>query len=127
MPEEITVKNFRRSKKFGWGWSCIPTGQDTDIEIPAAPDYTGTLRQLEKDQQDDAVFQNLGGAFYNTAWFFQGKRITHTWVFSPTEDSITIDEEGTHWRDVPYEYRWREGFHPLDDLDDEKDLKIKTV
>ena len=110
LANEITVPNFGRSRKFGWGWTTSPTGQGTSIEIPTSPDYTGTLGQLRQDRADDRAFHSLGGAFYNTAWFYGGRRITHTWAFGPL--SPMFDENDQPNPDVEYDYRWEPGFHP---------------
>lgn len=104
------------STKFGWGWSCTPTGEDAySIKTPSKPDYEGTLEKLRKDIANDQAFQNLGGAFYNTAWFYDGKRILKTRAYGVVKDRTTpaINEDGTHnWRndDTEYGYRWLNGW-----------------
>ncbi len=122
MPKEITVKNFRKNRKFGWGWSTTPTGEDAySIETPDAPDYEGTLNQLQEARRNDRAFNNLGGAFFNTAWFYRGKRITHTRVFGPMGPTYT--EYGEEIEDVEYDDRWEPKFNQ--DTDD-KDITIRT-
>lgn len=66
MPEEF--KATRRSKKFGWGYSIRP---------PTSPDYEGTIGQVTDAIATDPIYNNLGGAFYATRWFFKGQMITH--------------------------------------------------
>ena len=77
---EITVRNWRRSRSFGWGWSTVPTGEGINIEIPERPDYVGTYRQLCEAEAEDRAFQSSksGGAFYATRWFYKGKPIVGT-------------------------------------------------
>jgi len=113
----ITVKNFRRSRKWGWGWSITPTGEDAyAIETPGNPDYVGTLNQIARAKHEDRVFNNLGGAFYNTAYFYSGRRVTHTWAF-------TLIHQGDEWENDRYDWAWEAGFHPPDD---EANLQIRV-
>ena len=115
MPEEITVKNYRRSRKFGWGWSTTPTGEDAySIEAPTVPDYEGTLKQLDEAINNDRAFQNLGGAFFNTAWFYGGQRISHTWAFG-----IMSNLGGP----ARYGHLWTRGFDPT--TSDQANIKIR--
>ncbi len=124
MPDEIAIKNFRRSRKFGWGWSSTPTGENAySIEVPDAPDYTGTLRQLFQDRADDVAFHSLDGAFYDTAWFYDGRGITHTWAFGPLSPMFAPD--GKPIEDVKYDYRWETGFRPAYANGD--DIKIRLA
>ncbi len=82
MSTEITVKNYRSSRKFGFGYTFTPTGEDAySIETSSAPDHTGTLGQIHAAKEADRTFQSET-AFRNTAWFYDGKRITHTWQFT---------------------------------------------
>ena len=96
MPEEITVRNWRRSRSFGWGYSTKPTGKDSlSVALPTQPAYTGTYRQVCEAIRSDPNYASLrDGAYYLAAWFYQGRRITHT----------KID-------------RWYAGFTALDDAD----------
>ena len=128
MSEEITVTNYRKSRKFGWGWSTTPTGEDAySIETPSAPDYEGTLSQLRKAMAADKAFQtNLGSVFYNTAWFYDGRRITHTWQFSiiaepENADDLLINE---YYDACEYGYTWSAGWAPDWDAEDVK-IKVK--
>ena len=80
---EITVRNWRRSRSFGWAWSCTPTGEDAySIEIPSRPDYTGTYGQVVDAMLADRTFASIkgGGGFYATAWFYKGGRIVATQI-----------------------------------------------
>ena len=100
---EVTIRNWRRSRSFGFGWSSIPTGRGTEIEIPQRPDYTGTYNQVVDAVANDRAFASAksGGAYYCAAWFYNGQRITHTefggwhegfmanW-FAPEDRDITI-------------------------------------
>lgn len=116
MPEEITVKNYRRSRKFGWGWSTTPIGEDAySIERPSIPDYEGTLNQLDEAISNDKAFQGMGGAFFNTAWFYDRRRITHTWQFGITG--------GLEDHPLKTGYLWVRGFNP--DAG-QGDIKIKV-
>lgn len=119
---EITITNYRKRRKFGWGWSTIPTGEDAySIEVPEAPDYVGTLNQLDEARANDKAFHSLGGVFYNTAWFWNGKRITHTWAWAALESPVTPLGE---WREnVKYGWRWVSGFEPRI----EADIKIRVA
>jgi len=109
---EIIVKNYRRSRKFGWGYSFTPTGEDAySIKTPAAPDHTGTLSQIADAIQHDRTWQAKGGAFYNTAWFHDGRRITATWAFTKIGQG-------------KYDWAWVTGWEPP--FDDERDVKIQV-
>lgn len=120
---ELTVD--RNSKKFGWGWSCTPTGEDAySIEYPGAPDYEGTIEQVKKARSDDRAFHSLGGAFYNTAWFYDGNRITHTWCFDCVADHNDPSEE-YDFDKREYGYTWTSGFGGTDAVNKGK-IKIRV-
>jgi len=135
---EFTVKNYKRDRRFGWGWTTQPTGHGTEIETPGAPSYLGTLAQLRRERATDAAFNSLGGAFYNTAWFYQGKRITHTWVYTIVEtaddlpgnpDTVRswwVQNQEHHYKNDRYGYAWVPGFR-LDLIDPDDVLKIRTA
>jgi len=75
--KKVTLKHPNRTRKWGWGWSCKPDGRDAySIEKPTRPAYTGTFNQVNKARNSDRTFNNLGGAFYSTAWFYNNKEIT---------------------------------------------------
>ena len=78
---ELTVTNYRRRRGWGWGYSFTPTGADAySIETPAYPDHVGTLKQLERARETDQTWQaHRQSAYYNTAWFYRGRRIVATW------------------------------------------------
>lgn len=98
-------------KRFGWGWSTTPTGKDAySIELPSAPDHTGTVKQVREASQADTGFQNLGGAFYNTAWFYGGRRITHSWSYDCIADHNDPNAEEYDWDKREYGYTWVPGF-----------------
>lgn len=76
MPKKL--KATRRSKKFGWGYSTNPSGDGPhSISAPTSPDYEGTIGQVTDKIAEDPVYNNLGGAFSATRWFFKGQVITH--------------------------------------------------
>lgn len=76
MPEELRAT--RRSKKFGWGYSTNPSGDGPySISAPTSPDYEGTIGQVTDAIASDPVYNNLGGAFSATRWFYRGQPITH--------------------------------------------------
>ena len=116
--KEITLKNVFRTRKFGWGWSCTPTGRDAyEIQTPTHPDYTGTLRQIGEAKATDRTWQSMasGGTFTNQAWFYNGKRITHTWRWGILK--------GLGWDDpdLVTGYGWVPGLH----LNDEGSTELK--
>ena len=70
-----TVEVTRRSRKFGWGYSTNPTGDDAySIKVPTSPRYTGTINQVSGAKSEDPYYNKLGVA-YNSCWFYNGKRI----------------------------------------------------
>ena len=77
MESQVVVTNPFRSRKFGFGYTCTPTGNGTEIETPSKPDYTGTLKQVQEAVDADRLLASFrsGGTFYNTAWFYDGRRI----------------------------------------------------
>jgi len=98
MFEEITVPIVYINRKFGWGWSCQPTGQDAySIETPTRPDVTGTINQCRQYADTDRTFKSIksGGTFYNTAWFYDGKRIVATWAYGllRSVDDLPLDRD----------------------------------
>lgn len=106
---EITVD--LQDGKFGWGWSCTPTGEDAySIEVPKGPDHVGTVASVRRKAQNDRAFNSLGGAFYNTAWFYDGKRITHTWNFDCIADRNDPNDPDYDWDKREYGYTWVPGF-----------------
>lgn len=145
MPEtkEILVENWKRSKKFGWGWSCTPTGDGPySIETPTHPDVTGTIAQIQEHIRDDRAFNSLGGVFYNTAFFYDGQRITHSYdyVLLNCAPDLPMDEDATqegyrswkeandrhHWREDEWGYDWVDGFDP-GNYQDENNVKIMVI
>lgn len=74
----ITVTNVTRRRQFGFGYTAQPTGRGIEIATPDAPDYVGTLAQVRSDMATDGFLRSLrnSGTYYNTSWFYQGKRIT---------------------------------------------------
>ena len=109
MTTEITVD--LQDKKFGWGWSTSPTGEDAySIKAPTAPDYTGTAASVRRKSRSDVAFQSLGGAFYNTAWFYDGRRITHTFCYDLVADHNDPDTDRYDWDKREYGNTWVPGF-----------------
>ena len=116
--KEITVKNYIRNRNFGWGYSFTPTGENAySIEVPAEPDHEGTVKQIFKAQRENRTWQvHSRSAFYNTAWFYGGKRILQSWVWGNLEPYYT--EYGEERQDVPHGYHWVWGLHfPEDDTE----------
>jgi hypothetical protein len=90
---KIVINNPRQTRKWGWGYSTTPTGDDAySIETPDRPQYTGTLGQVRKSRREDRIFNNLGGALYNEAWFYNGQRITGIEVAGETFPFSFFDE-----------------------------------
>ena len=95
----LTIDNPSRSRKWGWGWSNNPTGKDAySIEIPAAPDYTGTINQVTEAKSADRTWASMksGGTFTNSAWFYAGRRIKmtdefDTWLNRGGPGPLTIE------------------------------------
>ena len=78
------AKITRKTKSFGWGYSFTPTGADAySIVPPAAPDHTGTVKQVIAARDEDRTWNARGGAFYSTAYFIGGNRIV--------EDAIELE------------------------------------
>lgn len=130
---ERVVKNYLNDKRFGWGWSCTPTGEDAySIRVTLAPDYEGTINQIQGDIQADKAFNNLGGAFYNTAWFYKGRRILKAWKWLLIEERTTpvYDEHGQHdWKndDAKYGYGWGDFEDALADLAIEPESNLRLL
>lgn len=62
--------------KLGWAYTTTPSGNGPyELEPPTRPHYTGTYNQVVKAIGKDRSFNSLGGAFYATAWFYNGQRI----------------------------------------------------
>ena len=130
-----------RERKFGWGWATTPTGQGTEIEHPGSPDVTGSIKFCLAHKHADPAFQSLGGTFYSTAWFFNLKRITHTWMWGLIREADPIapyDPDGeesysmwcdrddkNRWDNNKYDWVWREGFDP-NWIGGERTIKIRT-
>lgn len=76
--KNMEFKATRCSKKFGWGYSTNPSGDGPySISAPTSPDYEGTIGQVTDAIATDPVYNNLGGAFSATRWFYRGRIITH--------------------------------------------------
>lgn len=109
---EITIKNYRRSRKFGWAYTFAPTGEGLSIETPTMPDYVGTLNQLHEIRNNDTTWMvHCRSAFYNTADFYAGERITHTWTYHLLEAApdLPFDPERDdyrEWRKKNFDNRW---------------------
>lgn len=91
--QEITIRNWRRSRSFGFGWSSVPTGHGTEIMVRERPDYTGTYRQVLDAIEEDRAFASTkaGGAYYSTAWFYRGQRIVGTRFGSDWHRGFFVD------------------------------------
>lgn len=126
----ITLK----TRGLGWGYSTTPTGEDAySIEHPAAPDYTGTYRQIMDWRKNNPVLRSLlsGGTFTNTAWFYLGRRITHVWGWHETGETRTIQSpDGTSWEEPELREGWIRGDLNLFWIDENElrdGLRIKTM
>jgi hypothetical protein len=79
MSTTVTVKNPFLSRKFGFGYSTTPVGSSDPLGIkaPSKPDYQGTIRRVKIEIDGDRLLESLksGGTFFNSAWFYDGKRI----------------------------------------------------
>lgn len=125
---EVTVRNYRMSRRFGWAYSFHPTGRTPyEIETPARPMDTGTLRQLAQVIEDDRTWQvHSRSASSATAWFYDGRRITHTWCWTNLTPMVT--DNGEWVENVTYGYGWIDGFHPERVADTgDKDIRIKLA
>lgn len=70
------IKVSRNSRKWGWGYSVTPTGNGTEIETPIEPNYTGTIKQVVQQMQEDRTLQSYdGGTFMTRRWFWDGKPV----------------------------------------------------
>jgi len=78
--------------------------------LPSAPDYEGTIAQVREAQRNDRALNSLGGAFYNTAWFYDGYRVTHTWQYDCIADNNDINATEYDWGKREYGYTWVPGF-----------------
>lgn len=143
--QEITLS--RLDNKFGWGWSCSPTGTDAySIETPAVPEIAGKLDQIRRYINTDRTFKSIrsGGTFYNTAWFYDGLRIVATWSFCLLEEAEDLpadygnDEDSYliwsdknrahHDKNDVWGYGWVRGFEKnLDMTPRNERLKIRVV
>ena len=120
MPEHTIT---RKTRNLGWGWTTQPTGRNAyEIETPTRPDYTGTIRQIREQIADDRSYNNLGGAFSNTAWFVAGKHIVSAWMVYNTTD-LDGGDPNAKW-----EWGWiRFTTDLMEDFYLEDGLKVKTV
>ena len=121
MLQEIDIKDINRTRKWGWGWSCTPTGEDAwSIERPAKPDCTGTLNQIQAYANGDRTWKSMqsGGTFTNTSYFYDGKPIHSTWTFGVLNGKLYDDP------DAKWGYGWFSGLHLLENGD--KSLKIRV-
>lgn len=146
MSQEIVINNPNRSRKFGWSWACSPTGRDAySIETPTRPQVTGTIKMIQAEIAGDPTFRSIksGGAFYNTAWFYDGKRITATWSFGlikqaddlplpddwngPEADTYHARNNDHHSKNDNYGYAWFSGLDLDSELWENGQLKIRVI
>ena len=119
--QEITIKNINLTRKWGWGWSCTPTGEDAwTIKEPTRPNYTGTLNQIGNDRGADRNWKSMqsGGTFTNSLFFYDGKPVRSTWTFGILNGKIYDDP------DAKWGYGWFVGLHLPED--GEESLKIRV-
>ena len=104
---EITIKNFNLTPKWGWGWSCAPTGTDAwAIEEPIRPNYTGTLKQIGNARNADRNWKSMSdGTFFNSLFFYDGKPVRSTWMFG------ILNGRGNDDPDTKWGYGWFVGLH----------------
>ena len=120
--KEINIKNINRTRKWGWGWSCTPTGEDAwSISPPSKPDYTGTLNQISADRHGDRTWKSMQSVFTNTSWFYDGLPVHSTWTFGVLNGK-SYDDPSAEWG-----YGWFPGLHlEIPEHGDDKDLKIRV-
>lgn len=78
----VTITNPSRRKKWGWGYSTTPASRNgVAIKPPSSPDYVGTIGQVQDAIRRDRGFQAMrsGGTYTNSAWFWDGLRISGVW------------------------------------------------
>lgn len=111
------VECYPKCDVMGWNYSTDPTGEDAySIKIPCSPHFEGTVEQIKQAIREDRGFNSLGGAFYSTAWFYNGRRIIATWDYAiihaptPNEAANMSDEE--YYEKCEYGWKWVPGFQP---------------
>jgi len=80
MNKEITIANPILRRKWGFGYSTVPTGEDAySIQRPGEPDYEGTIKQVLHDRANDRAYRAYGAPntsnYKSTAWFWDGHPI----------------------------------------------------
>ncbi|MEE9365461.1 MAG: hypothetical protein V3W44_02145 [Dehalococcoidales bacterium] len=79
------------------------------------------MKRCAEYKASDAAFNNLSGAFFSQAYFYDEKRIAHTWSFDIVERPDSDDPD--FWEKCKYGYRWVLGFI----RDDDRDIKIRVA
>ncbi len=136
---ELTIENANRKRKWGWGYNLF-SNNDSTIDPPTVPAYTGTFNQVEAAKDDDPTFKAHQNIHKSTAWFYQGRRITHNYhygLLKPAEDipfSGDYDQyeewerknSEHHFNNDQWGYGWFRGFC-RDTFMMEKELKIRVA
>ena len=86
----MKVKVSRHSK-MGWGYttSVANDGDGWRLEAVTKPDYTGTIKQVLKNINDDLNFQSLNGTYYNSRWFVKNNG---RWVVLPNDARAQLNQ-----------------------------------
>ena len=89
--ETVEIANPTRRRGWGFGYNTSP--RDTfnprtgatgyTFDPPAAPYYTGTLRQVTAAMESDKTLASLrsGGTMYTSAYFYNGRRVLNELPF----------------------------------------------
>jgi hypothetical protein len=121
--EEITITNYERRRKWGWGYSFSPTGNGTEIRTPTEPNYTGTLGQISEARENDPILKAHSNCYSSSQWFWNGRPIVATWAFgivSKTWSGDYNDEE-----EYEYGHAWFQGFHMPFEEYETTEIKIR--
>lgn len=97
------IKATRRSK-FGFGYNTNPTGNGTEIEATTSPNFTGTIKQVIEQIQNDRTYQSLrNNTYHTTAWFI---RHNGEWVKINTDrwevPATLLEEAPDNWGRMGY-------------------------
>lgn len=72
-PRTLEITNWTRRRRWGWGVSVKPTGEDAwSISPPQEPDHVGTIRQVVEAIRGDEFYQSIRNAYHHTRWFYDG-------------------------------------------------------
>lgn len=79
MTKLLTITNYKKRRKWGYGYSTMPD-HGTRIRSPDNPIWTGTLGQVIEAIREDATLHALhsGGTMVASQWFYDDKKIIGT-------------------------------------------------